>query len=425
MSDIAIQVNDISKRYRIGLKKEVQDTFVGAFMHFVKRPVKNLQRLRNLSHFSENRQDPEDIIWALKDVSFEVTRGEVVGIIGRNGTGKSTLLKILARITEPTKGRAVVRGRVGALLEVGTGFHPELTGRENTYLNGTILGMKKAEIDRKFDDIVDFAEVEKFIDTPVKRYSSGMRVRLAFAVAAHLQPEILLVDEVLAVGDTAFQKKCVGKMGNIAKEGRTILFVSHRMASIRKLCKSVYWLDDGTIREIGPADEVVTNYEREVLYGANSQTRQQSVVVNYEHGVEVHRIHSFVALSKSSPTLRVEVRGRAIKPISRLGIGIQISTLDGIMVSRIGPSLAQSMLKNVHGNWEGIFEVKNITHYLSGGDYIIQIRVNRPSMGVILIIEDTTIIKVPLTDVHKSGIFMSLRRHGLVPLPVTFSHRNP
>lgn len=423
MSDIAIQVDDISKRYRIGLKEEVQDTFVGAFMHFVKRPVKNLQRLRNLSHFSENRQGPEDIIWALKDVSFEVNRGEVVGIIGRNGTGKSTLLKILARITEPTKGRAVVRGRVGSLLEVGTGFHPELTGRENTYLNGTILGMKKAEIDRKFDDIVDFAEVEKFIDTPVKRYSSGMRVRLAFAVAAHLQPEILLVDEVLAVGDTAFQKKCVGKMSNIAKEGRTILFVSHRMASIRKLCKSVYWLDNGTFRQMGPSDEVVTSYEQEMLYGANSQTRQQSVVVNDEHGVEVHRIHAFVDSSNSSATLRVEVQGRAMNPIGRLGIGFQLSTLDGIVVSRIGPRLAKSMVENVFGCWEGVFEVKNITHYVAGGDYVVQIRIRRPQMGIVLNIENAAIIQVPQTDVYKVGTYISLHKNGLVPLPITFSFR--
>ena len=179
-----------------------------------------------------NRRDrhEQDTIWALKDVSFEVKRGEVVGIIGRNGAGKSTLLKILSRITEPTEGRAVINGRVGSLLEVGTGFHPELTGRENIYLNGAILGMTQAEIERKFDEIVAFAEIEKFLDTPVKRYSSGMYVRLAFAVAAHLEPEILLVDEVLAVGDAAFQKKCLGKMGDVAQEGRTVLFVSHNMA---------------------------------------------------------------------------------------------------------------------------------------------------------------------------------------------------
>jgi len=200
-------------------------------------------------------------LWALRDVSFEVKRGEVLGIIGRNGAGKSTLLKILSRITEPTSGRAVMRGRVGSLLEVGTGFHPELTGRENIFLNGAILGMRKKEIENKFDEIVAFAEIEKFIDTPVKRYSSGMYVRLAFAVAAHLDPEILIVDEVLAVGDAAFQKKCLGKMSDVAtKEGRTVLFVSHNLASVKQLCQKVQVLDHGAIVYEGPTLEGVDRY---------------------------------------------------------------------------------------------------------------------------------------------------------------------
>ncbi|MCX8125312.1 MAG: ABC transporter ATP-binding protein, partial [Spirochaetes bacterium] len=199
-------------------------------------------------------------IWALKDVSFEVKRGETVGIIGRNGAGKSTLLKILSRITEPTTGRVILRGRVASLLEVGTGFHPELTGRENIYLNGAILGMSRAEIKRKFDEIVAFAEIEKFLDTPVKRYSSGMYVRLAFAVAAHLEPEILLVDEVLAVGDAAFQKKCLGKMGEVAKEGRTVLFVSHNMVAIENLCQRGIILDEGKMSFAGAIKNVIRKY---------------------------------------------------------------------------------------------------------------------------------------------------------------------
>ena len=200
---------------------------------------------------------------ALKDVSFEIQRGEAVGIIGRNGAGKSTLLKVLSRITEPSAGRVTIIGRVASLLEVGTGFHPELTGRENIYLNGAILGMTRQEIKRKYDEIVAFAEVEKFLDTPVKRYSSGMYVRLAFAVAAHLEPEILLVDEVLAVGDASFQKKCLGKMGDVAKEGRTVLFVSHNMASIRQLCQACFWIDKGRIRQTGLASEVIDSYLRD------------------------------------------------------------------------------------------------------------------------------------------------------------------
>jgi lipopolysaccharide transport system ATP-binding protein len=210
-----------------------------------------------------SKRPTDDSIWALRDISFEVKRGEVIGIIGRNGAGKSTLLKILSRITEPTEGTADIYGRVASLLEVGTGFHPELTGRENIFLNGAILGMRKTEIARKFDEIIAFAEVEKFIDTPVKHYSSGMYVRLAFAVAAHLEPEILLVDEVLAVGDAAFQKKCLGKIGDVTKEGRTVLFVSHNMGSIMQLCRSGILLAEGRIEITGKIAEVITNYTME------------------------------------------------------------------------------------------------------------------------------------------------------------------
>jgi lipopolysaccharide transport system ATP-binding protein len=258
MSDIAIKVENLSKRYRIGLKEEMHDTLAGAAMDFLRRPVRNIRRLRRLTRFSEGEE--EGVIWALRDVSFEVARGEVLGVIGRNGAGKSTLLKILSRITHPSNGRAVINGRVSSLLEVGTGFHPELTGRENVYLNGTILGMRKAEIDGKFEEIVDFSGVEKFIDTPVKFYSSGMGVRLAFSVAAHLEPEILLVDEVLAVGDIGFQKKCLGKMDDIAGSGRTVLFVSHNMGFIAELCGRAILLSEGMIRKNGPTKQVIKNY---------------------------------------------------------------------------------------------------------------------------------------------------------------------
>ncbi|MFM6781386.1 MAG: ABC transporter ATP-binding protein, partial [Dolichospermum sp.] len=211
-------------------------------------------------------ENPEfEEFWALKDVSFEIKQGDRVGIIGRNGAGKSTLLKILSRITEPTKGSIKIKGRVASLLEVGTGFHPELTGRENIFLNGAILGMGKEEIKRKFDEIVAFAEVEKFLDTPVKRYSSGMYVRLAFAVAAHLEPEILIVDEVLAVGDAAFQKKCLGKMEDVGKEGRTVIFVSHQMATVTTLCQRAIWLINGKVHQEGNADWITSKY---LIYGS-------------------------------------------------------------------------------------------------------------------------------------------------------------
>lgn len=254
MTDIAIQVEGLSKYYRIGKR--------GGHLTLKDSLTRSCMRAFNLFRDKKTGKSKakNNYIWALKDISFEVKKGEIIGIIGRNGAGKTTLLKILSRITVPTKGYAEINGRVGSLLEVGTGFHPELTGRENIYLNGAILGMKRAEIDHKFDNIVAFAEIEKFLDTPVKRYSSGMYVRLAFAVAAHLEPEILMVDEVLAVGDTAFQKKCLGKMGDVAKEGRTVLFVSHNMAAISNLCKRCILFENGKIVMNDQTETVINHY---------------------------------------------------------------------------------------------------------------------------------------------------------------------
>jgi len=263
MSEPIIRVSNLSKRYRIGAAEHGYKTLREAIMEGISAPVRNLAKLRSLTKFKNG--DEEDVIWALKDVSFELNEGEVLGIIGKNGAGKTTLLKILSRITEPTSGFAEIYGRVSSLLEVGTGFHPELTGRENIFLNGAILGMRKREIEQKFDEIVDFSGVKKFIDTPVKRYSSGMQVRLAFAVAAHLEPEILLVDEVLAVGDIAFQQKCLGKMREVSRAGRTVLFISHNMDAIRGLCTSAIWLDNGQIVKRGATDEVVNDYKESQL----------------------------------------------------------------------------------------------------------------------------------------------------------------
>jgi lipopolysaccharide transport system ATP-binding protein len=257
MSDVVIRVENLSKQYRIGAH-EGYKTFRETLVDTVKVPFQRLSSL--LSAPCSKLSSTNDTIWALKDVSFEVKQGEVVGIIGRNGAGKSTLLKILSKITEPTEGRVELKGRIGSLLEVGTGFHPELTGHENVYLYGAILGMDRWEVTRKFDEIIAFAEIAKFIDTPVKRYSSGMYMRLAFAVAAHMETEILLVDEVLAVGDTQFQKKCLGKMGDVARKGRTVLFVSHNMAAIRNLCPNTILLNDGKIVAFDDTKSVISSY---------------------------------------------------------------------------------------------------------------------------------------------------------------------
>jgi lipopolysaccharide transport system ATP-binding protein len=264
MSTPVISVEHLSKRYLVGHRTApTLDEQYPNFRDMLERSLRN--SVRKAADVARGRQivqgDSVEEFWALKDVGFEVEEGEVLGIIGRNGAGKSTLLKILSRITEPTAGRVTVRGRVASLLEIGTGFHPELTGRENIYLNGAVLGMSRAEIRKKFDEIVAFAEVEKFLDTPVKRYSSGMYVRLAFAVAAHLEPEILIVDEVLAVGDAEFQKKCLGKMNEVSRgEGRTVLFVSHNMGAVTRLCPTAIWLNNGRIRESGPARAVIAKY---------------------------------------------------------------------------------------------------------------------------------------------------------------------
>jgi lipopolysaccharide transport system ATP-binding protein len=290
MSDTVVSVKNLSKRYKLGELHQRTNSF----------------RERVASFFKQDRLSTSaETIWALKDVSFDVGRGEVLGIVGRNGAGKSTLLKILSRITRPTSGKARMDGRVRSLLEVGTGFHPELTGRENIYLNGALLGMWKAEIRQKFDEIVDFAEIDKFIDTPVKRYSSGMYVRLAFAVAAHLEPEILLVDEVLAVGDAGFQKKCLGKMGDIRQQGRTIMFVSHNMAAINRLCLRAILIDGGRLIQDGPAGETTSAYLRGVVEAGGAR--------NWSHdaapGTDKLRLTSVSLLTENGkPASVVEVQ---------------------------------------------------------------------------------------------------------------------
>lgn len=286
-----IEVKGLSKKYRIGKAERRADTVMGTLVNAIKQPLQNLKQIRSLSKLDE---DEESIFWALRDVSFEVKEGDVLGIIGHNGAGKSTLLKILSRITEPSKGEVIIKGRVAALLEVGTGFHPELTGRENIYMNGTILGMRKKEIDQKLDEIVTFSGVEKFLDTPVKFYSSGMRVRLGFSVAAHLEPEILIIDEVLAVGDAEFQMKCLGKMEDVAAQGRTVLFVSHNLATISSLCPKTLLIDKGTFKSLGETKSVIKEYSNITKH--RESIGKLTALVSYEGDLSSWNIDSAISI---------------------------------------------------------------------------------------------------------------------------------
>lgn len=333
MMTTAISVRDLSKQYKIGaaetkfrynmLRDVLMDTFYA--------PVRIAKAMIGKS----DRRSNQNFVWALKDVSFDLEEGKVLGIVGRNGAGKSTLLKILSRVTEPTAGTVSVRGRVGSLLEVGTGFHPELTGRENIYMNGAILGMRRAEIDSKFDEIVDFSEVTQFIDTPVKRYSSGMYLRLAFAVAAHLEPEILVVDEVLAVGDAEFQKKCLGKMGDVAQQGRTVLFVSHNMSAILRLTQEAIVLNKGQMLMRGPTQEAVDFYlssgqmqagervwDADEIPAASQPFRPINLKVKNRSGKVVDTV-------RSTEPLAVEFEYQLDAPVTGLRIGFYLSTMRG------------------------------------------------------------------------------------------------
>jgi len=333
MPEIAVKVENISKRYRVGVKTESSDTLVGAITGLLKAPLDNFRRISRLTSF-RNTDAPEEVIWAVDDVSFEVRSGEVLGLIGRNGAGKSTLLKILSKITDPTSGQAQIRGRVRALLEVGTGFHVELTGRENVYLNGAILGMKRAEINKKFDEIVDFSGIERYIDTPVKRYSSGMAVRLAFAVAAHLEPDVMLVDEVLAVGDAEFQKKCMGKMDDLAGEGRTIIFVSHNLAVVRRLCQRCVLLENGRVEMIDDSDKVVTHY----LSRGESSTGLAVFKPVEGQVAAIHEVGILNGNDEYTPVVPVEsgfqvrVNSKITETLEMAEIAIAIYTMDGTSV---------------------------------------------------------------------------------------------
>ncbi len=387
MSETIIECDRISKSYRLGVNRSSNVQFGTAFT--IRERFSDLVQAagRYLRGKTAPGRERPPLFWALKDVSLDIKRGEVVGLIGRNGAGKSTLLKILTRIVEPTKGRARLRGRVASLLEVGTGFHPELSGRENIYLNGAILGMRRAEIDRKLDEIVAFSEIEQFLDTPVKRYSSGMYVRLAFAVAAHLEPEILIVDEVLAVGDYAFQKKCLGKMHDVAaSEGRTILFVSHNMGALSQLCNRGVLLEQGSISMIGPVGDVVKRYLKSSLsqhlsraeFAANPSKPCQfdSVEILHEDG------NPGSDFSSDEP-VRIRFRARVREVGAGVILSLQLSNLEGIRVLNsdirdVDSSIAEQLTPGLH-----VFDVILPPRLLAATTYLLSVVCSLHFIGVV------------------------------------------
>jgi ABC-type polysaccharide/polyol phosphate transport system ATPase subunit len=363
----AIAVENVSKRYQLG--EQHNASLRDALTESTRRLVRRTERTR-------------DEIWALRDVTLDVPEGQTVGIIGRNGAGKSTLLKIITRITEPTSGVSRTRGRVGSLLEVGTGFHPELTGRENIFLNGAILGMSRREIERSFDEIVEFSGVERFIDTPVKRYSSGMYLRLAFAVAAHLQCEIMLVDEVLAVGDAEFQRKCLGKMGGLESEGRTVVFVSHNLDAVARLCRMTAWLDRGALKEYGPSDAVVTSY----LAATAVPGEHRTVEDRPDEAVTLRRLTVLGPDDEPATTLQrdlpftVEMAFAVREPVPGFNFTLFVETLRGVRVLDEGWTDTNPARTAEPGEYVARVSVPPI---LNAGDYSVGFYFGSPYGGII------------------------------------------
>lgn len=401
MSKTVIKVDKLSKRYRLGFKEDQANTLIGQISQAIRSPWDNLKRLRQLSRFGE---EDESVFWALRDVSFEVKEGEVLGIIGKNGAGKSTLLKILSQITEPTSGKIEIHGRVASLLEVGTGFHPELSGRENIYMNGTILGMTRREIDSKLEEIIDFSGVEKFIDTPVKFYSSGMKVRLGFSVAAHLDPEILIVDEVLAVGDYEFQKKCLGKMEDVSKnQGRTVLFVSHNLGAVQKLCVKSLLLVNGKLEFFDTTSLVVKQY----LGGESSYifTRSSKLEKSY------YWIESIKILNNN-----YELENRLFHDLPFI-ISVYIDLVNKISETYLLISILDSHSNKVFSaetliKDAGDFNLLIKENFLTRGDYSIQAIIYRPGIAQYDFIENECQFKI--IDVGSSFSHLETFDYGVV-----------
>ncbi|MDO5571257.1 MAG: ABC transporter ATP-binding protein [Bacteroidales bacterium] len=384
MSETAIKFENISKQYRLGLvstktlshdlNRWWQTSVLGKDDPYLKIGEVNDRSIKAKS----------DYVWALKDIDFEVKQGEVLGIIGKNGAGKSTLLKILSKVTSPTTGRILAKGRIASLLEVGTGFHPELTGRENIYMNGAILGMTKAEITRKLDEIVDFSGVERYLDTPAKRYSSGMTVRLGFAIAAHLEPEILVVDEVLAVGDAEFQKKAIGKMQDVSKgEGRTVLFVSHNMASMKSLCQNGILLENGMISYRGKINDVVENYIKKStdIFSSNiiDNVTWQKHTFHIENILINNSTKSSLFLNNNTKTLDITVKGNTEEDIM-MDIAVKFRDKDGTVLATYSPGLYLGEMYDVKtGNFSITDKIK-LPEIMSKGVYMLDVILHRPMM---------------------------------------------
>lgn len=414
-SDTVIRAEGLGKKYIIGHQTADRST---TFRDVITQNVKNF--VRGAKDMAQGKAivagDELEEFWALKDVNFEIKRGDVVGIIGRNGAGKSTLLKVLSRITEPTEGRVEIKGRVASLLEVGTGFHPELSGRENVYLNGAILGMTRAEINRKFDEIVDFSGVEKFLDTPVKRYSSGMYVRLAFAVAAHLEPEILVVDEVLAVGDAEFQKKCLGKMQDVAGQGRTVLFVSHNMAAVQAMCKSGILMESGRVAHVGNTESALQAYFRrtqssatQIFWDERDRLGDQTILLNY-FGIQEHLSGQPL---RSGMEIVVDFKFECLEIDPDIKVGFELFAADG------QPIFISHSTDQDEARWPGVklgvnhFRAKIQANLLNEGMYSIAPRISVHGKKWIVNTDDRIFFDVILS--HGVSRFWTSQSFGIAP----------
>ena len=412
MSDTVIRVENLGKKYVIGHKQEGER--YTALRDVIASSAKGVvDRFRNPK--LRSRQSEMEEFWALKDVSFEIKQGDRVGIIGRNGAGKSTLLKVLSRITEPTEGRVSIKGRVASLLEVGTGFHQELTGRENIFLNGSILGMDKVEIRRRFDEIIDFAEIEQFLDTPVKRYSSGMRIRLGFAVAAHLTTEILIVDEVLAVGDIAFQNKCLGKMEDVSQnEGRTVLFVSHNMSVVDQLCSRGLLLEKGNVVLDSTASNALNRYSDSNSSQHASKTKVKAFSEKHQMGLMLPAVN----LTRNGSNLDMDLSVVAESSLEQKGVGISVKILtqQGYRVAHIGPRLHRVMLPPFEGNIRYSLRFSKVDRYLAGGTYLVSFVLKRPGMERITELENAVEFTLPVNVIYPDGVPYTAKDFGPIVL---------